>query len=442
MAVLLDLPNEILGDAISELQPVHVGELTRITPKTDLLALSLTSKRLHSLTQRVLYQDIQLQSHDRRKLRVLLRNILTEPELAAHIVRISFLRRGMSHIPPQDFPGNEDDAKLARKFVSTVRRANIPRSKQWTAALCQGRQDAQMALLVLCATNLQVLQLGLHQNQTDFTIPAVEHVISQSFECGPAPEQTFHKLQHVSVDASLGIQNIGVSYLLLPSLRGLRFEGSARSHLSGLAIDHVRQRPANLTLTSLTLPCCSNSWDGLLSIIGSCKVLEHFHITSVHEHALPVAAINEALQLANSPLARLSLYNATPIHGIPVGSLQHLSVLRELLIDVGVLLGKPPRSNGFLPRILPASVVQLSLSLNASQKSITDNLPTVYGHLQSLETSCAAGLFPQLREIELNAYHLGYGDRHVAPTLGLWEAIFRDAHSFPQNGTDFFLRLR
>lgn len=439
MAGLLDLPNELLDDSISRIQPVHKGELMDITPKTDLLALSLTSKRLHSLTQAALYRDIQLLSCDAPKLRVLLRNIHAEPRLAAHIVRISFLKRSLPYIPLHDFPRSKDDVDLDRKFVTTVQRADIPGSTQWISALREGLQDAQMALLVLCAVNIQVLQVELHLNQKDFFMLMADHVISQPSVHDPKSDQTFHKLKHIIVIAASRFQTIGVSPLLLPSVREFRLEGAAKSHLSELAIDHIRQRSAPLALTSLTLPYRSFLADGILDMIKLCKVLEHFHVVNPHRHAFDAPAVNKALQLANPPLVRLSLSKGTSVHGIPIGSLRHLSVLRELQIDIEVLLGNPLTLTFLLPELLPASIFQLKLSLDTAQKDITDDLDVVDSHLKSLETSCIAGLFPRLDIVELDACSLSQADAHVIPRLEIWEDLYNGMLAFPQAGTLFIL---
>jgi len=191
MASISDLPNELLDDILSRVQPVHEGRLTTITSRANLLALSLVSKRIHSLTQRVLYGDVQLLSHDRPKLRTLLRNILVRPELAAHILRISFLRRFSPYIPGQDFPSSQDDKALIRMFVSAAKGS----SNLWLlGALREGRQDAQMALPTLCTVNVEAMQLELHENQTDFFSHIVDGAVRPSLWLYRTQKQKFHKL--------------------------------------------------------------------------------------------------------------------------------------------------------------------------------------------------------------------------------------------------------
>jgi len=287
-----------------------------------------------------------------------------------------------------------------------------------------------MALLTLCAVNVEAMQLELRENQTDFFSHIVDVAVRPSLWLYRTQRQKFHKLQYVAIDGVSWKQYIYVPYLMLPSLRTLRASGA--EDLS----DFPYHATGTLRLKDLELsnPSAGDSvYQDLYQVIRSCPALERLILHRVFLDVTALKSTLEALRSTGAPLGELVLLGRWPRLSSPIRSLQHLSHLRKLSIEFEAFFSHPDTAPPLMEK-LPASIVELTLWFSRVPPSSSYSL---FLCLENLEAACAAGLFPNLVLINIDFYdpsHTGPWLRELSASV---EDRFRRADSFQVSGVLF-----
>ena len=135
----------------------------------DLLRICLTHPQLHQLARPVLYSSVELPSgfgpNASHPITSLLRTILSQPEVARHIRRLSFISnhthttngvwtRNVEKAPK--FPVSPSDLEAAAQFV---KECEVPYRDSWIDALQTATMDAYLAVLLVNLPSVDYLRI-------------------------------------------------------------------------------------------------------------------------------------------------------------------------------------------------------------------------------------------------------------------------------------------
>lgn len=303
---------------------------------------------------------------------------------------------------------------------------------EWADWLRAGSFDAQMTLLLARATNLQELDLGYPITRFRFcrnlASAAAENQVSPGAVKAP---RLLQNLQEFRIEDDLDSTTEWLPFLQLPSVR--------RFHGTGIRLSDVPRLNERALLVELRLWRSAVSGDALGSVLRSCPALRRLSLVKIFEASTTDASqvgpskshvsvdhLNAALEHVRDSLQYLELRRVTDGRSSCV-SLKSFPRLRELIIEVNLLLGHPfgLATAAELGHLLPATVG--AVELHASGPTVPA-LTLFERHFASLEAACSAGLYPNLKSFGL--------------VLSDCWVIIGDVAPSDQGGADFGSMLR
>lgn len=271
MAHLLDLPNELLDQIISQLR----GRCA------DLCSLSLVSRRLYDLTKSTLYSIYSWKVFDENySFRPFIRSILEDRQLATH-VRVAKIREWQTDHAYSSMVETPALARRSREdlnlFLEAGRYVPLKSEPDWHSSMTQVSEDAEVMLLLAQLANLQ----ELHMAMPPTTRLRFQFVLSEAQKARRGVPAMYHSLRKLSVEngASDGGFQLGTlaPFLALPSLRVLELY---RCKVGTWTIENFQDfGEANqgvFGITSINLEWSSLNVEAITALIRSCKALKSF----------------------------------------------------------------------------------------------------------------------------------------------------------------------
>lgn len=392
MANIQQLPPELLRAVLNRL------------PRKDLSALSCASKPIRTAVEPTLYREITFNwvdnSRSHQPVHLLLRHVVSRPELASYIERLEFCgrkpyndwkscqwrRRHKIPVGPSCSIWSDSESGFTSADMmlmdSLIRSLNISSEGLWLEALRQGEVDVFIALLLSQTPNLRHLRLDSDfQRETGF--------VGSLFKAMPQ-EPRFETLDHI--DFSSDIRNaLDVTYhdvdldqilplFSIPSIKCMRMALPAKD------ITWPCQNAPKSSLTSLILHHTQISEEmlgQLLLATPSLRSLQYhswFDIDSdgrlgrAHWEYFDCAKFRQSLEFVQGSLEHLvisvhfiSLQTDVALGGFRglVGRVENLHFFTDLLsleIPIIVLLGWNADSPRKLGDLLPPSLRHLFLT--------------------------------------------------------------------------------
>ncbi|KAF2491504.1 hypothetical protein BU16DRAFT_621055 [Lophium mytilinum] len=257
MAVLLDLPSELLLDILSFVRTTL--NLSARLQKSTFFALSLTSKRLNTLANPFLYHEY-VNLDVRRELSPFANTIIDRPDLAAHVRRLAL--RGVKRV----YNGELDT------ILRLVDTKDFPRT---STSVSEGRPQEAVAffLIMTLAPKLEYLHLE------SMDLIRVSWLIL-SLVLQKAPREIpgiFGYLKIVDLDCRDSKWNIDIitvsGFLCLPSLETFQLRGAVHSIIDA---SQWKCPVRSSSVASIILEEGSFSAGVFSKLISSSKALRNF----------------------------------------------------------------------------------------------------------------------------------------------------------------------
>ncbi|RAH39851.1 uncharacterized protein BO95DRAFT_36618 [Aspergillus brunneoviolaceus CBS 621.78] len=361
----------------------------------ELRALGLVNKDLCALVEPYLYSKIDWiwrENHAPPPITLLLRTIISRPQLAAHITSFQFQSLPAYCWEWNKFAGQKISVPVAELdgFITFVQRTGAPYSDLWIDGLSNGTPDAMLALLLAQLWNLRSLSLDYIFCQQTKMI----EMLFQSAICEPAMYRLpdFKHLQTVSFQSyddsgalctalrSRGQRLLGQSLVLpffyLPDVQRI---SAAIQNTDNFAWP-TACLPDPSKLTSIYLADIREA--NLGSLLSVTRNLQSRRWTWYYDYgvldATVVPIINldgivAALSRVRNTLADLTIFAEAPIGGddpcypaVKVeGSLREMvefGKLKRLQIPLAFLVGFAQDTTKRLQDVLPRNIEYLSLT--------------------------------------------------------------------------------
>lgn len=253
--------------------------IARFLSTRDLSALSLTSTYHRSCTEPTLYKeicwnpkdlDISWPQYHWAPLHLLLRTLMSRPELASYIrcfaINCRRPRNGASHsiiwrCGESEYEYSTDDMKRATALIKSL---HLPKAEKWIADLKWGEVDLFLGLLISTFTNLRCFHLSIDYQQVckiyfgeilgrSVTQNSLCKLQTIEFGGNVHPCESFSAIDMRQVDQLFSIPSLKRISISLPN--NLFSPSFSLAGLSSLELHHRTICPSGLGRILLATPC-------------------------------------------------------------------------------------------------------------------------------------------------------------------------------------------
>ncbi|KAL4782085.1 hypothetical protein BJX76DRAFT_303384 [Aspergillus varians] len=386
------------------------------------------NRRSHELFSRALYRSATLKN--RSQVRAFLKAIMLRPGLTRVVRSLDF---GGWHFEQDQLPLTEDDRALF-SLLARINSHSAAEHSQWEKDLCEGVDEAWIALLLSTVPNVRQLNLIYPSNCLEYrgyldTLFARAAATQQN--PGDRCTTAFHRLREVSLRQVTGPDDDKgtffpwqiMPFLQMPSLQAFSVDSLIEYRPDPADEENKeedRQTPekkpqGRLLLSEITLTS-SNGAKGMEDLLASCPSLKSFKYQHSDAHLLAEgfqpSAFNQTLSRNKSTLETIWLDNLgehlpftisglNETHDEWFGSFADFTVLKDLRIRLPNLLDIQYQMEPSSPltEVLPRSIESLYIegckehSLDMLIRQVRSVLDTRKTHFKALRHLHIEGFF-------------------------------------------------